>query len=184
MKFSLRLITFIFLLSVISIFAQTETEKGIDLYRNGDFDGAISLLEKAVKINEKDRKAWIYLGASLVKKGNQEEALKDFQKADSIRGIKDDVKSEIISDGLKITLKSFPLYTDLARQNKVSGTTKLAIEFGSDGKIGMVFAIQSLPDGLTENTILAASKIKFDPAQKDNKPITVVRIIEYSFSTF
>lgn len=74
MKLSLHLLICLFFLSTISIFAQSETEKGIELYRNNNFDEAISVLEKVVKIDEKDRKAWTYLGASLFQKGDSEKA--------------------------------------------------------------------------------------------------------------
>ena len=60
----------------------------------------------------------------------------------------------------------------------------LAVEFMESGKIGLVFALQTLPDGLTENCIYATQQIKFQPAQKDGKPIPVVKTITYDFSVF
>lgn len=184
MKFSRCLFICLILFSTLSIFAQSETEKGVELYQNGDFDGAISVLQKVVEIDVKDRKAWTYLGASFVKKGNDKEARKAFQKADSISIKKGSSQEEQISDGLEITSKSFPGYTELARQNQTQGRVKLIVEFMENGKIGLVFALQTLPDGLTENCIYAAQQIKFQSAQKDGKPISVVKTITYDFSVF
>ncbi len=41
-----------------------------------------------------------------------------------------------------------------------------------------------LPDGLTENTIEAAGYIKFNPAVRSGKPITVIKFIQYGFRVF
>lgn len=75
-------------------------------------------------------------------------------------------------------------YTELARKNRIEGRVKLLVEFMSNGTIGLIFPLQSLPDGLTENCIEAAQQIKFQPAQKDGKPISTVKTITYDSSTF
>ncbi len=103
MKFSRCLFICLILLSAVSIFAQSETEKGVELYRNGDFDGAISILEKVVKADEKDRQAWLYLGASFAKNEKKEDALESFLKADTI--ILTNQELIKFDDGLKIISK-------------------------------------------------------------------------------
>lgn len=181
------LCSFIFLIfiSTISIFAQTETEKGVELYQNGDYDQAITILENVVKANQKDRKAWLYLGLSFGKKRKDREALKAFRKWDSIsEKPKDDKTKSESTDGLKILSKPRSTYTALARQNQTQGRVKLIVEFMENGKIGLVFPLQTLPDGLTESCIYAAQQIKFQPDQKDGKPISVVKTITYDFSVF
>ncbi len=60
----------LFLFSSVSTFAQSDTEKGIELYRNGNFSQAIVILDNAVNADKKDLKAWTYLGASHFKSGN------------------------------------------------------------------------------------------------------------------
>jgi hypothetical protein len=61
------------------------------------------------------------------------------------------------------------------------GIVRLAIEFGADGNIKSIIPVQSLPDGLTENCIAVAQNIKFEPAQKNGKPVTYIKVIEYTF---
>jgi len=52
------------------------------------------------------------------------------------------------------------------------------------GQIGSVEATKELPDGLTEQAILAAKRIKFSPARQNGRPITVTKQVEYSFSIY
>jgi len=41
-----------------------------------------------------------------------------------------------------------------------------------------------LPDGLTEKAIAAARSIRFQPAQKDGRPVSQYAVIEYSFNIY
>jgi TonB family protein len=63
----------------------------------------------------------------------------------------------------------------------MSGVVRLKVTFLETGEIGEISVISRLPYGATENAIEAAKKIKFQPAIKDGKPITVSKIIEYRF---
>lgn len=184
MKKSVCSIIFLILLSTVSIYAQSETDKGIELYRSGDYDSAIVVLENVVKTDVNDRKAWLYLGAAYVKKGKDNEAFKAFRKWDSIKIKSTTDTKEDSNEGLKILTRPRVTSTEIARQNKTEGKVKLIVEFMGNEKIGIVFALQTLPDGLTENCIYAARQIKFKPAQKDGKPISVFKIIEYQFTYF
>jgi hypothetical protein len=47
-----------------------------------------------------------------------------------------------------------------------------------------VTPVYSLPDGLTEKAMAAALNIRFEPATKDDKPVSVIRNIEYNFSIY
>jgi TonB family protein len=64
----------------------------------------------------------------------------------------------------------------------ISGVVRLKVRFLETGKIGDIVTVNSLPYGALENAIEAAKKIKFKPAIKDGKPITVSKIVEYRFS--
>lgn len=83
-----------------------------------------------------------------------------------------------------IKSKPPPLYTELAKSNGVSGTVILRAIFASDGTVRDIRAIQGLPDGLTETAIAAARKIKFVPATKDGKPVSMFIQLEYNFNRF
>jgi outer membrane biosynthesis protein TonB len=63
----------------------------------------------------------------------------------------------------------------------ISGVVRLKVRFLETGKIGDIVTVNSLPYGAVENSIEAAKKIKFRPAIKDGKPVTVSKILEYRF---
>lgn len=91
-------------------------------------------------------------------------------------------KSNAVS--VRITNKPFPSYTDSARANRTNGTIRLWTLFLSNGRIGLVVPLNRLPDGLTESALNAAKDIRFEPATRDGKAVSVVKQIEYSFTTF
>jgi TonB family protein len=83
-----------------------------------------------------------------------------------------------------ILSKPHPTYTDEARKNGVTGSVKLRVTFLDSGIIGDVIPVNMLPDGLTESAVEAAKGIKFQPATKNGTPLTVTKLVEYSFTTF
>ncbi len=66
----------------------------------------------------------------------------------------------------------------------VQGTVTLRVEFLASSKIGKISPVSSLGYGLTENAMEAAKKIKFEPAVKNGKPITVTKPIQFSFTIY
>ncbi len=88
------------------------------------------------------------------------------------------------ADDLKILAQPRPIYTQTARENNVAGTVVLSVTFLDSGQIGTVEVVSGLADGLTEKAIDAAKRIKFKPAMKSGKPITVTRQIEYKFDIY
>jgi TonB family protein len=81
-----------------------------------------------------------------------------------------------------ITYKEQADYTPEARDKNVQGTVVLSVVFGADGKIGAIRVVSGLPYGLTEKAIEAARAIRFDPAMKDGKPVSVRGNLEFGFS--
>src|SRR5262245_52086889 len=72
-----------------SIFAQespqaNEKERGIELYRKGNFSEAVKALKEAVKKQQGDIEAWYYLGLSLHGAGKIKDARKAFEKTLSL----------------------------------------------------------------------------------------------------
>lgn len=88
------------------------------------------------------------------------------------------------STRVKILDKTRPAYTDKARMKGVEGTINLLMVFGADGNIPYIFILNKLGSGLDENALIAASKIKFDPATINGKPRTSIAIMKYSFSIY
>jgi TonB family protein len=75
-----------------------------------------------------------------------------------------------------------PSYTRDARKNKIEGTVILRCIFASNGKVTNIHVVSGLPDGLTERAVKAAQKIKFKPATRDGKPVSMWMQVEYNFN--
>jgi outer membrane biosynthesis protein TonB len=92
---------------------------------------------------------------------------------------------------LKIMSKPHPSYTFAAREYNISGWVQVKVTFQANGKIGEVIYFDESSQeknltryGLVKETIRAAKKIKFNPATKDGQPITVTKVVQYSFRVF
>jgi TonB family protein len=77
-----------------------------------------------------------------------------------------------------------PGYTDVARQNAVQGVVKLQAVLTADGRVREIRVISGLPNGLSEKAIEAARQLKFTPAMKDGKAVSVQVVLEYNFSLY
>jgi len=75
-----------------------------------------------------------------------------------------------------------PSYTEDARKNEISGTVVLKVVFSKNGQVTNIRTVFGLPYGLTEQAIKAARKIKFTPAMKEGKPVSMWMQLEYNFN--
>lgn len=73
-------------------------------------------------------------------------------------------------------------YTEGARQNRVQGTVVVSVVFTADGRVSAARVVRGLPDGLNDEAIKAAQKIKFRPAMKNGQPVSVRMAIEFTFN--
>ena len=85
---------------------------------------------------------------------------------------------------IEILYKENAKYTPEAREARVQGVVVLRVLFRSDGTITHLKVIRELPHGLTEKAIEAANKIKFKPAEKDGKPVSVNGQLEFTFNLY
>ncbi len=83
-----------------------------------------------------------------------------------------------------VVWKPEPAYTESARMNQRTGTVVLKGTFTSSGQVIITAVIKGLNDGLTERAIEAAKNIKFFPAEKDSKPVSVSLQLEYNFNLY
>lgn len=83
-----------------------------------------------------------------------------------------------------LVMKPEPTYTEEARQNAVTGVVVLKVVFFSDGSVGNIRTVYGLPYGLTEQAIQAARKMKFIPAVKDGKFVSMWMQLEYNFNLY
>jgi hypothetical protein len=167
-----------------SVFAMSQdqpmTASGIAAYRAGDLSTAVKELEDVVSNDKGDRYAWVYLGASYLKLGDEKNAARAFKKSN----LTFKNKPETLDKPLKTIRKPNPRYTEDARFLNVMGEVKVAVECKADGTIGFVFPFQKLPQGLTESSVAAAKSIKFEPGVKDGKAVDTVTVMVYTFTIY
>jgi TonB family protein len=84
----------------------------------------------------------------------------------------------------RVLFKPEPTYTEEARRNQVTGTVMLRVVFASNGDVVQIRAVHTLPFGLTERAIAAARQIKFVPAVKGGRPVSVFMQLEYNFNLY
>ena len=84
----------------------------------------------------------------------------------------------------RLGMKPEPSYTEEARQNSITGTVILKVVFSRNGSITNIRTVSGLPYGLTERVIDAARKIKFIPAIKNGKYVSMWYQLEYNFNLY
>lgn len=82
----------------------------------------------------------------------------------------------------KLLVTPEPQYTEDARRERIRGVVVLKAVFSSTGDVTNIRIISGLPHGLTEQAIKAAKGIKFTPAMKDGKPVSMWIQLEYNFN--
>jgi TonB family protein len=82
------------------------------------------------------------------------------------------------------TFRPEPAYTEVARKNNVSGTVRLRVLLRADGVAKVLSVVKGLPDGLTEKAVEAAEKIRFQPAERDGRPVSSVITLDYNFNVY
>jgi TonB family protein len=75
-----------------------------------------------------------------------------------------------------------PNYTDAARHHEVQGVVRLRVLVGADGKVSKAQIVKGLPDGLNEEAMKAASKIRFRPAMKGGVPVPLWVAVDVEFN--
>jgi protein TonB len=89
-----------------------------------------------------------------------------------------------VSSKARILEKPEPQYTEAARKNQITGTVVIKAIFSSSGQVTNIIAVSKLPDGLTEKAIAAARQIRFVPATKDGRPVSMYMQLEYNFNLY
>jgi periplasmic protein TonB len=84
----------------------------------------------------------------------------------------------------KVTYQPDPEYSEEARKAKYQGVCVLSLIVGPDGKPREVKVARSLGLGLDEKAIEAVNQWKFEPAQKDGKPVAVAINVEVTFRLY
>ncbi len=89
-----------------------------------------------------------------------------------------------VNSKARVLSKPEPQYTEEARKNQVTGTVVLRAVFTSGGQVTNIRAVSGLPYGLTERAIAAARQIRFVPATKDGRQVSMYIQLEYNFNLY
>jgi len=89
-----------------------------------------------------------------------------------------------VEQRVRVLAKPEPNYTDEARKNQITGTVVLRVIFTSLGQVEQIRTVQQLPFGLTERAIAAARQIRFLPAMRGGRPVSVYMQLEYNFNLY
>jgi TonB family protein len=89
-----------------------------------------------------------------------------------------------VSSKARVLSKPEPQYTEEARKNQITGTVVLRAVFTSGGQVTSIRAVSGLPYGLTERAIAAARQIRFTPAMKDGRAVSMYIQLEYNFNLY
>jgi TonB family protein len=89
-----------------------------------------------------------------------------------------------VTTKVRVIQKSEPTYTEHARMAAIEGTVILRAVFSSAGTVEHILILRSLPAGLTEQAIQSAKKIKFVPATRDGKPVSMIMELQYNFNLY
>jgi len=92
--------------------------------------------------------------------------------------------SKEVDQKVRILRKPEPGYTREARRNSTRGLVTLRVALASDGTVKHIKILVGLPDGLSEKAIEAAERIRFTPAMKDGKPVSVWVEVIYHFKIY
>jgi TonB family protein len=89
-----------------------------------------------------------------------------------------------VDNKVRVVMKPEPSYTESARQEQVVGTVVLKVIFACNGSVVNIVTVKELPNGLTQQAIAAARKIKFVPAVKGGKYVSMWMQLEYNFNLY
>lgn len=105
-------------------------------------------------------------------------------KASSVRKDQQPPKPGPADKPLVIVNKPLASYTGAARRALTTGTIAVRVDFDADASVTRIAFIKMLSNGLSRQTLMAALRIKFIPAEKDGTPEKSSKLVEYTFSIY
>ena len=88
--------------------------------------------------------------------------------------------SEVSKKARMITMPH-AVYTAEALAAKADDEVRIRLVLAADGSIRNIFPIKSAPYGLTESAVTAALQIRFEPAIRNNQPVSQFATLVYEF---
>jgi len=122
-----------------------------------------------------------FSSVTLGKKQDGIEVIEGGESPDTVQHI---FTGKDVDTKVRLISKPEPAYTDEAKRNDVIGTVILKAIFAGSGKVTNIRVVQGLPYGLTEKAVAAARKIRFVPATKEGKYVSMWMQLEYNFNLY
>jgi TonB family protein len=92
--------------------------------------------------------------------------------------------SREVDEKVRILKKPLPRYTREAERHHTRGLVVLRVVLAADETVKHIEVKTGLPHGLSESAVDVARRIKFKPAMKDGKPVSVRVLLEYRFDIY
>jgi TonB family protein len=89
-----------------------------------------------------------------------------------------------VDKNFQVVMNPVPQYTEAARQEQIKGTIVLQCTLSAMGQVTTISVVEGLPRGLTERAIAAARQLKFIPAMKNGKYVSISTRLVYRFDLF
>ncbi|MGI8836235.1 MAG: tetratricopeptide repeat protein [Pyrinomonadaceae bacterium] len=142
-----------------------------ELYRQGRFAEAASLLRKLIKENKSDKESWYYLGLSLIESYQPKDATKAFET--SLKLYPNFTKARI-GLGYSLLLRNKPADALREAQAAFRRRRNRPTHFGS----------YWTTERFDRQAVKAARRIKFIPAMKNGQPVSTAVQVEYGFNLY
>ena len=89
-----------------------------------------------------------------------------------------------VDKNFQVIMNPLPQYTEAAREAQIKGTVVLKCTLSAKGQVTTISVVSGLSHGLTERAIAAARGLKFIPAMKDGKYVSISTRLVYNFELF
>ena len=148
------------------------------------YEEAAESLEKFLAINPTDLDAQVWREQLEIMKGYRKAADPVSPTAAS-KPIEDlPISGREVTTKARVLSKPEPTYTDAARNAGLTGTVVLKCVFSGSGEIKNILVVRSLGYGLTSKAVKAARGIRFVPATKDDRQVSMWMELHYNFNLF
>jgi TonB family protein len=153
-----------------------------------DFGAAIERQMPEVTLASLSADSYLKLSPKLSQKksiewGERAEFLRDYRELSKPDGLTF-YKSREVTTRARVLSKPEPQYTEEARKHQVSGTVVLRVIFAEDSRVRGIIVLKRLPYGLTAQAVRAARQVRFVPAMKDGRPVSMWMQLEYNFNIY
>jgi TonB family protein len=136
--------------------------------------------------NSLKSKADFYAEKMMNWRDEREVLRKDIQTKDALIEPVEDIPEEgsSRSEGFKppeFLSRVKPEYTSQAERSDISATVEASVIFSANGEIGRIEITRWAGFGLDQSAIEAIQKLKFKPAMRDGKAVSVRATVQYNF---